>query len=80
MIQTSFISKKIFNELNGNVFFKKELIRNLKSKYNTYLCLEKDSIVGFLIAQKKTDFFEIHSLFVSPILRRKGIAMTLYII
>ena len=70
--------KKYTDELNGNIFSKKETIRNLKNKYYyTYLCLQKDTIVGFLSAQKILDTFEIHSLFVSPNLRRKGIAMTL---
>ena len=36
----------------------------------------KNSIKGFLLAQKKLDYFEIHSLFVSQF-RRGGIAMRL---
>ena len=70
--------KKFLNELNGNIFFEKEIIRNMKNKsFHTDLCLENNSIKGFLLAQKKTDFFEVYSLFVSPDLRRVGIAMTL---
>lgn len=70
--------KNFFDELNGNVFSKKELIRNLNSKYNwTYICLDQDSIVAFLSAQRILNYCEIHSLFVSPNFRRKGIAMTL---
>ena len=70
--------KNFFDELNGNVFSKKELIRNLNSKYNcTYICLDQGSIVAFLSAQRILNYCEIHSLFVSPNFRRKGIAMTL---
>ena len=54
--------KKYTDELNGNIFSKKETIRNLKNKYYyTYICLQKDTIVGFLSAQKILDTFEIHS-------------------
>ena len=70
--------KKFYDELNGNVFSKKELIRNLKSNYYyIYLCLNQGSIVAFMSAQRILNYYEIHSLFVSPNIRRKGIAMTL---
>ena len=52
--------KKFLDELNGNVFSKKELIRNLNSKYNsTYICLDQDSIVAFLSAQRILNYCEI---------------------
>ena len=39
--------KNFFDELNGNVFSKKELIRNLNSKYNcTYICLDQDALTN----------------------------------
>ncbi len=70
--------KKFFQQLNGNIFYENEIIKNLKNKYlYIHLSLIKKSIVGFLIAQKVLDFFEIHSLFVSPDYRRGGIAMRL---
>ena len=50
--------KKFLNELNGNIFFEKEIIRNMKNKsFHTDLCLENNSIKGFLLAQKKNRFF-----------------------
>ena len=70
--------KNFYDELNGNVFSKKELIRNLKSNYYyIHLCLNQGSIVAFMSAQRILNYYEIHSLFVSPNIRRKGIAMTL---
>ena len=64
--------------MNENVYFEEEIISKLKSKtYYSNLCIKKGSVVGYILAQKILDFFEIHSLFVSPNFRRKGIAKTL---
>ena len=69
---------KFLKQLNGNIFREQELTRNLKNKYfYVHLSLIKNSIVGFLMAQKVLDFYEIHSLFVSPDFRKGGVAMTL---
>ena len=69
--------KKFFKELNGSIFLEKEINKKIIDKnFYTLLCLFKNSIVGFLVAYKFIDFFEVHSLFVSPSYRRKGIAKT----
>lgn len=70
--------KKFVDELNGNIFIEKEIIRNLNSKYfYSHLCLTNNSVSGFIIAQRVLNIFEIYSLFVAPDSRRLGIAMTL---
>ena len=70
--------KKFVDELNGNIFIEKEIIRNLNSKYfYSHLCLTNNLVSGFIIAQRVLNIFEIYSLFVAPDSRRLGIAMTL---
>tara|TARA_A100001388_G_C28632420_1_gene432893 strand:- start:247 stop:711 length:465 start_codon:yes stop_codon:yes gene_type:complete len=70
--------KKFVDELNGNIFFEQEIIRNLNSKYfYSHLCLANKLVSGFIIAQRVLNIFEIYSLFVAPDSRRVGIAMTL---
>ena len=70
--------KKFVDELNGNIFIEKEIIRNLNSKYfYSHLCLTNNLVSGFIIAQRVLNIFEIYSLFVAPDSRRIGIAMTL---
>ena len=70
--------KKFVDELNGNIFIEKEIIRNLNSKYfYSHLCLTNNLVSGFIIAQRVLNIFEIYSLFVAPDSRRVGIAMTL---
>jgi len=70
--------KKFVDELNGNIYIEKEIIRNLNSKYfYSHLCLTNNLVSGFIIAQRVLNIFEIYSLFVAPDSRRLGIAMTL---
>ncbi len=62
--------KKFCKDLNGNISNRFAL---KKSQIYTLIAYSRNSIVGFLIAQRISDSFEINSFFISPPFRRKGV-------
>jgi len=66
--------KKFFKDLNGNIsshFILK------KSQIYTIVAYSRNLIIGFLIAQRIIDSFEINSFFISPSFRGKGVGQKL---
>ena len=50
-----FFQKKYVKQLNENVYFEEEIISKLKSKtYYSNLCIKKGSVVGYILAQKRS--------------------------
>ncbi len=70
-----YLFQKKFKELENNIWRVDDL-KNLITKQSNFgkLCFKEKSIIGFCIGNKIFDAFEIYSIFVDPIFRRKGIA------
>jgi len=70
-----YLFQKKFKDLENNVWRVDDL-KNLinKQSYFGKLCFKDKSIVAFCIGNKIFDVFEIYSIFVQPVFRRRGIA------
>ena len=65
-----FFQKKFYKDLNGNISDSSALTNR---QIYSLIAYSKNSIVGFLIARRVIDSFEINSFFISPSFRRMGI-------
>jgi len=66
--------QKFSKDLNQNI---SNRITLKKSKIHTFIACSSNSIIGFLIAQKIIDSFEINSFFISPSFRGMGVGKEL---
>ena len=62
--------KKFVKDLNGNISSHLNL---RKSQTYTLVAYSRNFIIGFLIAQRIIDSYEINSFFISPSFRGKGV-------
>ena len=69
-----FFQKKFRKDLNENISDRSVL---KKSQIYSLIAYSRNSIVGFLIAQRIIDSFEINSFFISPSFRRMGVGENL---
>ena len=70
-----YLFQKRFKELENSIWKINDL-KSLVSKQGYFgkLCFKEKSIVAFCIGNKIFDIFEIYSIFVQPVFRKKGIA------
>ena len=70
-----YLFQKKFKELENSIW-KSDDLKSLISKQGCFgkLCFKEKSIVAFCVGHKIFDIFEIYSIFVQPVFRRKGIA------
>jgi len=70
-----YLFQKRFKELENSIWKTNDL-KSLISKQGYFgkLCFKEKSIVAFCIGNKIFDIFEIYSIFVQPVFRKKGIA------
>ncbi len=70
-----YLFQKRFKELENNIWRVDDL-KNLISKKGFFgkLCFRDKSIIAFFIGNRIFDVFEIYSIFVQPVFRRKGVA------
>ena len=74
-----YLFQKKFSLLFKNNLWKKDEIQKFIKKKNSHgkLCLLSNSIIGFYLALRNTDYLEIYTIFVDPLYRKKGVGSLL---
>ena len=74
-----YLFQKKFSLLFKNNLWKKDELQKFIKKKNSHgkLCLLSNSIIGFYLALRNTDYLEIYTIFVDPLYRKKGVGSLL---